>query len=49
MNIKTGKIDVVEILSPGQTGKQMNTKLKKAFVDKLGTVECIPQSGNCAL
>jgi hypothetical protein len=36
-----GKVDVHEVLSPGQTFEQMQVKHQTAFGEKLGTVTCV--------
>ncbi|NRA80436.1 MAG: RHS repeat-associated core domain-containing protein [Pseudoalteromonas sp.] len=38
-----GKIDVVEVLSPGQTAAQMENKLQKALGSSCGSITCVKQ------
>jgi hypothetical protein len=45
VNNKTGKVDVVEVLSLEQTKVQMIRKLEKSFGDSLGEVKCANQNG----
>lgn len=37
-----GKIDTVEVLSPGQTAGQMERKIGNALGSKCGAITCLP-------